>query len=298
MPTTIHPATRLILTADPASEALDESACRRVRKIIATEPRWLAPGAAVQFETEAPVTRQHIEPALSGLPIDINVVPACGRAKKLLVADMDSTVIEQEMIDELASLTGRRDEVAAITLATMRGDLDFKQSLRHRVALLAGLTTAHLEEVSARITPMAGAAALVSTMRANGAVTALVSGGFTCFVERVATTLGFDRHFGNVIEVEAGRLTGRVREPILDAAAKRDLLLDLADEYGLTAANVIAVGDGANDLPMLEAAGLGVAFRAKPAVRAAMLYSPTGAVIDHADLSALLHLQGLPSSAD
>jgi phosphoserine phosphatase len=289
----MHQAARLILTADPASGALDESACRRVRNIIENEPRWLAPGAALLFEAEASVTRQLIEPTLSGLPIDINVVPACGRAKKLLVADMDSTVIEQEMIDELASLTGRRDEVAAITLATMRGELDFKQSLRHRVALLAGLTMAHLEEAAARMRPMAGAAALVPTMRANGAVTALVSGGFTIFVERVATRLAFDRHFGNVLEVEAGRLTGHVLEPILDATAKRNLLLDLADEYGLAAANVIAVGDGANDLPMLEAAGLGVAFRAKPAVRTAMLNSPTGAVIDYADLSALLYLQGL-----
>jgi phosphoserine phosphatase len=289
----MHQAARLILTADPASGALDESACRRVRNIIENEPRWLAPGAALLFEAEASVTRQLIEPTLSGLPIDINVVPACGRAKKLLVADMDSTVIEQEMIDELASLTGRRDEVAAITLATMRGELDFKQSLRHRVALLAGLTMAHLEEAAARMRPMAGAAALVPTMRANGAVTALVSGGFTIFVERVATRLAFDRHFGNVLEVEAGRLTGHVLEPILDATAKRNLLLDLADEYGLAAANVIAVGDGANDLPMLEAAGLGVAFRAKPAVRTAMLNSPTGAVIDYADLAALLYLQGL-----
>ena len=294
----MHQAARLILTADPASGALDESACRRVQTIIETEGRWLAPGAALQFDTEASVTRQLIEPALSGLPIDINVVPASCRAKKLLVADMESTMIEQEMIDELASLTGRRDEIAAITLATMRGDLDFKQSLRHRVALLAGLTTAHLEEVAARITPMPGAAALVSTMKANGAVTALVSGGFTVFIEQVAARLGFDRHFGNVLEIETGRLTGRVLEPILDATAKRDLLLGLAAEYGLAPTNVLAVGDGANDMPMLQAAGLGVAFRAKPAVRAAMLNSPTGAVIDHADLTALLHLQGLPSPAD
>jgi phosphoserine phosphatase len=291
-------AARLILTADPASGALDESACRRVQTIIETEGRWLAPGAALQFDTEASVTRQLIEPALSGLPIDINVVPATCCAKKLLVADMESTMIEQEMIDELASLTGRRDEIAAITLATMRGDLDFNQSLRHRVALLAGLTTAQLEEVAARITPMPGATALVSTMKANGTVTALVSGGFTVFIEQVAARLGFDRHFGNGLEIATGRLTGRVLKPILDATAKRDLLLGLAAENGLALANVLAVGDGANDIPMLEAAGLGVAFRAKPAVRAAMLNSPTGAVIDHGDLSALLHLQGLPSPAD
>lgn len=232
-----------------------------------------------------------IEPVLSGLPIDINVVPASCRAKKLLVADMESTVIEQELIDELAGLTGRREEISAITVATMRGEIDFRQSLRHRVACLAGLTIADLEKVAARITPMPGAAALVSTMKANSAVTALVSGGFTVFIEQVAARLGFDRHFGNVLEIESGRLSGRVREPILDAAAKRDLLLDLTTECSFDPADVIVVGDGANDLQMLEAAGLGVAFRAKPAVRVAMLKTPNGAVIDHADLTALLHLQ-------
>ncbi len=289
----MHQAARLILTADPASGALDERAGDRVRKIVQTEPRWLAQNAALQFDTDASVTRQMIEPTLSGLPIDINVMLASCHAKKLLVADMESTMIEQEMIDELAGLTGRREEIAAITLATMRGELDFKQSLRHRVALLAGLTTAQLETVAARITPMPGAAALVSTMKADGAVTALVSGGFTVFIDKVAAQLGFDCHVGNVLEIETGRLTGRVLEPILEATAKRDMLLDLAAEYGLDLANVLAVGDGANDVLMLEAAGLGVAFRAKPAVRAAMLNSPTGAVIDHADLTALLHLQGL-----
>lgn len=287
----MHQAACLILTADPASGALDESACRRVREIIQTEPRWLAPRAALQFDTDASVTRRMIEPVLSGLPIDINVVPASCRAKKLLVADMESTVIEQELIDELAGLTGRREEISAITVATMRGEIDFRQSLRHRVACLAGLTIADLEKVAARITPMPGAAALVSTMKANSAVTALVSGGFTVFIEQVAARLGFDRHFGNVLEIESGRLSGRVREPILDAAAKRDLLLDLTTECSFDPADVIVVGDGANDLQMLEAAGLGVAFRAKPAVRVAMLKTPNGAVIDHADLTALLHLQ-------
>jgi phosphoserine phosphatase len=206
---------------------------------------------------------------------------------------MESTIIEQEMIDELAVIAGRRDEIAAITLATMRGEIDFTQSLRQRAAMLAGLTSADLATAAARITPMPGAATLVSTMRSNGAVTALVSGGFTVFIEQVANQFAFDRYFGNHLELENGRLTGRVREPILNSTAKRDVLLSLATEYALDLDDILAVGDGANDLQMLAAAGLGVAFRAKPVVRAAMLASPNGAVIDHANLTALLHLQGL-----
>lgn len=292
-PTPMHHTARLILTADPASGALDAGACQRVRMIVNSEPSWLAPGAALEFATDLSFPRKLIDEALSGLPIDVNVVPDSCRAKKLLVADMESTVIEQELIDELAGLTGRRDEITAITAATMRGEIDFKQSLRHRVACLAGLTSTDLEHVAARITPMPGAAALVAAMKVHGAVTALVSGGFTVFVAQVATRLGFDRHFGNVLEIENDRLTGRVRDPILDAEAKRNLLLGLTTEYGLAPSDVIAVGDGANDLQMLKAAGLGVAFRAKPAVRAAMRAAPNGAVIDYADLTALLHLQGL-----
>jgi phosphoserine phosphatase len=202
-------------------------------------------------------------------------------------------MIEQEMIDELASLTGHRAEMAALTLATMSGDLDFESSLRHRVSLLAGLTIENLAAVAARITAMPGAAAVVAGMKNAGAHTALVSGGFTVFAEPVARHLGFDRCFANSLDIEIGRLTGRVAEPILDAARKREILLSIATERGLAPAQTLAVGDGANDLPMLQAAGLGVAFRAKPAIRAAMRESPTGAVIDHADLTALLHLQGL-----
>lgn len=284
---------RLVLTADAASGALDESACERVRHIVDTEPHWLATGAALTFEIETTVPRDRIEQALSGLPIDINVVPAALSGKKLLVADMEATVIEQEMIDEMADLAGRRDEIAAITRATMRGEIDFAQSLRRRVACLAGLTTTDLATAAARITLMPGAAALVSAMKSSGAVAALVSGGFTTFVEPVARKLDFDRYVGNVLEIQNDRLTGRVREPILDAAAKRDLLLDLADQYGLYPEEVAAVGDGANDLDMLAVAGLGIAFRAKPAVRAAMRDRPNGAVIDYADLTAILHLQGL-----
>lgn len=283
----------ILLTADPASGALDDSVATTVRDFTGTEGRWLAPAAAFETPVDDPTIRANVIAALAPRPIDVNTIPAQNRAKRLLVADMESTMIEQEMIDELASLTGRRDAMAALTLATMRGELDFKTSLRHRVGLLAGLTNADLSAVAARITPVPGAANLVAAMKANGAVTALVTGGFTVFAEPVARALGFDEYIANTLEIEDSRLTGRVAEPLLDAAAKREVLLALAAERHITPAHVLAVGDGANDLPMLEAAGLGVAFRAKPTVRAAMRESPSGAVIDHAGLTALLHLQGL-----
>jgi phosphoserine phosphatase len=283
----------LVLTANPASLALDESVTATVQALTGTTGRWLRPGSAFEAPIEDPGVRETIAAALAGRPIDVNTVATANRAKRLLVADMESTMIEQEMIDELAGLAGRRDEIAAITLATMRGDLDFEDSLRHRVALLAGLTLADMETAARRITPMPGAAALVSAMKAGGATTALVTGGFTIFAERVATMLGFDQLSANILLVESGRLTGHVADPVLDQSAKRDRLLELAAAADLELSQTLAVGDGANDLAMLEAAGLGVAFRAKPAVRAAMRSSPTGAVIDHADLTALLHLQGL-----
>jgi phosphoserine phosphatase len=287
-----HPAV-LVLTADPASGALDETAPATARTLTGSDGRWLAPGAAFEAPISDVALRDAVASALAPRPIDVNTIPAQNRAKRLLVADMESTLIEQEMIDELASLTGRRDEMSALTRATMQGEIDFKTSLRHRVGLLAGLTNADLATVAARITLMPGAAELVATMKANGALTALVSGGFTIFAEPVAQRLGCDRCFANRLEIENGRLTGRVAEPILDAAGKLDILHNLATERGLAPAQVLAIGDGANDLPMLQAAGLGVAFRAKPAVRAAMQASPTGAIIDHAGLTAVLHLQGL-----
>lgn len=283
----------LLLTANPASGALDESLAATVRALTGTQGRWLKPGAAFEAPIDDPARLEAIATTLAPRPIDINAIPAQSRAKSLLVADMESTMIEQEMIDELASLTGRRDEMAALTLATMRGEIDFKTSLRHRVSLLASLANADLATVAARITLMPGAAALVSTMKANGALTALVSGGFTVFAEPAAQRLGFDRCFANTLEIANGRLTGRLAEPILDAAQKRDILLGLAAELRIAPDQVLAVGDGANDLPMLQSAGLGVAYRAKPAIRAAMRAAPSGAVIDHADLTALLHLQGL-----
>jgi phosphoserine phosphatase len=235
--------------------------------------------------------------------IDVNIVDAeysragrlIDRRKRLIVADMESTIIEQEMIDELAEYVGLRDKISAITARAMRGELEFESALRERVAMLAGLDARVLDEVSEkRLTLTPGAETLVRTMKANGAYCALVSGGFSVFTDRVARRLGFDEHQANVLEIENGTLTGRVKEPVLGRTAKRDALLRIASERGIPIEETLAVGDGANDLDMIAAAGLGVAFRAKPAVQAAARAMPNGVVITHGDLTALLYLQGYP----
>jgi phosphoserine phosphatase len=206
----------------------------------------------------------------------------------LFVADMDSTMIAQECIDELADYAGLKAHVAAITERAMRGEIAFEPALRERVALLEGLPIAVVEEViQKRITLTPGARTLVATMRRNGAYTCLVSGGFTLFTARVAAMIGFDEHRGNTLEVRDGKLTGRVAEPVLGREAKRATLVELRDRLGLAPNETLAAGDGANDLAMIEAAGLGVAYRAKPKVAAA-----AHARIDHGDLMALLYLQG------
>lgn len=224
--------------------------------------------------------------------IDANVVPADDRRKRLLLADMDSTIIGVECIDEIADLAGVGPQVAAVTEAAMRGDLDFEGALLGRLALLAGasedlLARAYAERV--RLNP--GAEVLVRTMAAAGAHTALVSGGFTYFTERVAAAAGFAEHRANRLEIVAGRLTGAVIGPILGREAKRAALADLAHRLGIGEASAVAVGDGANDLAMVRAAGLGVAYRAKPA-----LASEADARLDHSDLTAILALQGIPET--
>jgi phosphoserine phosphatase len=222
--------------------------------------------------------------------VDVVVQPAVGREKRLLVADMDSTMITVECIDELADFAGLKPQVAAVTEAAMRGELDFEAALDARVALLAGMDEAAIDRCrEERVRPTPGARELVRTMRTRGAYCLLVSGGFTRFAEPVADLIGFNRAMANVLIVEDGKLTGAVQRPIVGAEAKREVLLTAAAELGIGLDSTLAVGDGANDLPMIGAAGLGVAYHAKPALAEA-----ADARIDHNDLTALLYAQGIP----
>jgi phosphoserine phosphatase len=222
-------------------------------------------------------------------PVDVVVQRQDGRRKKLLVADMDSTMIGQECIDELADYAGVKARVAAITERAMRGELDFAPALRERVALLKGLPASVIGEVIAeRIRPTPGGRTLVATMRASGAYTCVVSGGFTAFTSSIAATLGFDEQRANTLVVDAnGNLTGTVTEPVLGREAKLETLNELRARLRLTQEETLAVGDGANDIPMIAASGLGVAYRGKPALQEA-----AAARIDHGDLTALLYAQG------
>jgi phosphoserine phosphatase len=231
--------------------------------------------------------RDRLRDAVLGEGADVIVQLAATRRKRLLICDMDSTMIGQECIDELADFAGVRAEVSEVTERAMRGEIDFEVALKSRVALLKGLPVSVVDAVLAdRITLTPGGPELVRTMRANGAITALVSGGFTLFTGPLAGRIGFAIHRANVLEIEADRFTGTVRQPILGQDAKRRSLMELATG-NIALEETMAVGDGANDLAMIEAAGLGVAYRAKPAVAAA-----ADARLDHADLSALLYAQG------
>lgn len=252
--------------------------------------RWLAPGKAVELAFNRGATADVadlVRAALAGRAIDANVVAAGGRRKGLLVADMESTIIENEMLDELADIAGIGAQIAAITKAAMNGELDFFAAIRERVALLRGLSEGALAQSADRIRIMPGARTLVATMKANGAYCALVSGGFTWFTSRIRLELGFDEDRANLLVVEEGQLAGTVGEPILGREAKLAALEELAAVRGLDLEATIAVGDGANDLAMLGRAGFGVAYHAKPVVAAA-----AGIRVDHCDLTALLYLQG------
>jgi phosphoserine phosphatase len=257
---------------------------------LAAMPDWLAPGAACDLPlagADWQVAEAAARRAIGGAAIDVLVQPPGGRRKRVLVADLESTIIENEMLDELADFIGRRSQVAEITRRAMNGELDFATALAERVGLLKGLPVSLLDDAASRIRLMPGARALVATMRANGVRTALVSGGFTVFAERVAGELGFERVVANRLDIADGRVAGTVRAPIVTGETKRDTLLALAEEWAFSPSATLAVGDGANDLAMLAAAGLGIAFRAKPAVAAAARWC-----IDHADLTALLYVQG------
>ncbi|MCX7646279.1 MAG: phosphoserine phosphatase SerB [Rhodobacteraceae bacterium] len=278
------------LLTDPAAPRLDGAAVEALRRAWGGGTAvWLARGIAAEFPLDRmPDNRWEVWESLQPLGIDLAVQPAAGRRKRLLVADMDSTMIGQECIDELAAEAGVGPRVADITARAMNGELDFEGALRERVALLAGLPEAVIARVLAeRITDAPGAATLVATMRAHRAYTLLVSGGFTAFADPIARRLGFHEARANVLLVEGGRLTGRVAEPILGREAKVAALGETAARLGLTPAEALAVGDGANDLGMLALAGTGVALHARPAVAARC-----DVRINHGDLTALLYLQG------
>ena len=288
------PSRRFVATlvAAPQSFELSDALIARAAQALPGKPEIarLAPGAADLFfaESDSAAAKARLAAALDGEGVDAIVQPAEGRLKRLLLADMDSTLIQQECVDELAARAGIGAKVAAITERAMRGEIAFAPALRERVGLLAGLPATIIGELlETRITLSPGARVLVQTMRQAGAYTALVSGGFQQFTGAIAARLGLHEHRANLLIVEDGKLTGRVAEPILGRDAKLATLRDLADRQGLDLAETLAVGDGANDLAMLAAAGLGVAYRAKPAVAAA-----AHARIDHADLTALLYAQG------
>ena len=277
----------LVLISNPARLTLDtshvEQATEALRALGATvgTADWLAPGVACDLPFEG----QAVEIWLTA--IDSVVVPAAGRRKKLLVADMESTLIENEMLDELADFLGLRERIAGITARAMNGEIDFAGALKERVGLLKGLPVAKLDEAAQRIRYTPGGATLVATMKKHGAYCALVSGGFTYFTAMVRATLGFDLDAANVLRHDGQKLAGDVEPPILGKEAKLATLQRLCGERRIAVGEALTVGDGANDLPMLQAAGLGVAFHAKPAVAAEV-----AARVTHGDLTALLYLQG------
>jgi phosphoserine phosphatase len=281
----------LVLISDPAQRALDDKTVQRAAEILWSNggsvgtPDWLAPGIACEITFDGKAQ------TLSFPGIDAVILPTANRRKRLLVADMESTMIENEMLDELADFLGLREKIAGITARAMNGELDFAAALNERVGLLAGLPVGKLDEAAKRIRYMPGGATLVATMKQHGATCALVSGGFTYFTGMVKTALGFDFEAANVLKHDGKTLAGAVELPILGKEAKLATLDRLCLERGLHVGEAITVGDGANDLPMLKAAGLGVAFHAKPVVAAEV-----AARIDHSDLTALLYLQGYRQS--
>ncbi|MBC2885898.1 phosphoserine phosphatase SerB [Ochrobactrum sp. CM-21-5] len=281
------------LIANPAKAALVPSlGIKASTAVNATGLYWLADNIACDIPLPSGLGAVEADAALrailDGAPVDIVVQEQETRRKKILIADMDSTMIGQECIDELAEEAGLREHVAAITARAMNGEIAFEPALRERVALLKGLSLSVIDKViSTRITLTPGGPELVRTMRKHGAYTALVSGGFTSFTHRIAEMIGFHEDRANTLLDDGAYLTGSVTEPILGREAKVEKLLEIADRLGLTPENAIAVGDGANDLGMIQLAGTGVALHAKPAVAAEAKVR-----IDHCDLTALLYIQG------
>lgn len=281
------------LISNPADGALSAQLADTVREAVgASRIDWLAPDIACDIylneDAQDAEIDNRISAALAGSPVDFAVQQSSGRRKKLLIADMDSTMIDQECIDELADEVGIKAEVSAITAMAMNNEIEFEPALRQRVALLEGLDESVFERlVRDRITLASGAVELVATMNRDGAYTALVSGGFDAFTSRIAAKLGFREHRANRLLMAHGRLTGKVAEPILGREAKAAAIRELAETLGIGLDQTLAVGDGANDLDMLALAGAGVALHAKPSVAAQAKIR-----IDHGDLTALLYLQG------
>jgi phosphoserine phosphatase len=304
------PGSVIVLIAAPGSRAIDDGIVARARACASGNLVWLHEREALEAPSfldnkpPGPIERalrgeakiKALEDAMSALqaairhrPIDLNIIPESNRRKRLLLADMDSTMIGQECIDELGSLAGVGDRIKDITARAMNGLIDFETALRERVALMKGLSAQAIDRVLRdHITLTAGGKTLIATMKANGAYTVLVSGGFVQFTSHVARKIGFDEHRANELIIEMGMLTGRLKPPILGKDAKRDALVSLSARLGITPQDAIAVGDGANDLPMLQAAGLGVALHAKPHVQEA-----ASVRINHGDLTSLLFLQGI-----
>jgi phosphoserine phosphatase len=280
----------LTLVADRAATTLTPSLIARMRAAVGGGPALiLSPGEAADIPCAARPDPALVAAALEGAAVDAITTRARGRRKGLLVADMDSTIVTGETLDELAAFAGVGEKVAALTRRSMNGEIDFAEALRQRVAMLRGLSLEALERTWARTRLTPGARELVATMRAHNATTALVSGGFTFFTGRVAALLGFDLHRANALLDDGTHLTGEVAAPILDRDAKLATLCELAAARNLRLAATLAVGDGANDLAMIREAGLGVAYHARPVVAAA-----AQARVDHACLRALLFAQGYP----
>ena len=285
------------LIANPAKALLAPSlGIKASAAVNATGLYWLADGIACDIPLASGISHEEAEntlrASLDGAPVDVVVQEQDTRRKKILIADMDSTMIQQECIDELAEEAGLREHVAAITARAMNGEIEFEPALRERVALLKGLPLSVIDKViSTRISLMPGGVELVRTMRKHGAYTALVSGGFTSFTRRVAEMIGFNEDRANTLLHDGAHLSGTVSDPILGREAKVEKLVEIADRLGLTPQDAIAVGDGANDLGMIQLAGTGVALHAKPAVAAQAKVR-----IDHGDLTALLYIQGYRKS--
>lgn len=277
-----------VLIASPAAPVIDDDLISRAGQALGgAAPKVLKPGVAVEFTATGDVHGM-LREAIGSAPVDVAIVPTANRRKRLLIADMDSTFIEQECIDELAGAFGLSETIRPLTERAMRGEIAFEPALRERAALFRGRAAkAVTAAILRRITFTPGGRTAVASMRAAGAWTALVSGGFTDFTEPVAAHLGFDENRGNILEWEGDALAGMLREPVLGSEGKVLALDEMLSARDLNRADAIAIGDGANDIPMLKAAGLGVAFRAKPAVA-----SVADVKIDHGDLTALLYLQG------